>query len=98
MRRTAEAVIGVDVGTTAVKAIVVDAGWRVLGESEVGQTLSTPRPGWSEQHPEQWWSGAGDAIAAAVGATRKLSRGVEIKAIGLAGRCTALYSWMPKAT
>ena len=47
--------IGLDVGTSATKGIAVDADGTVLARAEVAYPLSTPRPGWSEQDPEDWW-------------------------------------------
>jgi xylulokinase len=47
-------VIGIDVGTTAVKAILVGEHGEVLARREVPYALSTPRPGWAEQDPEDW--------------------------------------------
>jgi xylulokinase len=48
-------VIGLDVGTSATKGLVLDADGAVLARAEVAYPLSTPRPGWSEQDPEDWW-------------------------------------------
>jgi len=47
--------VGIDVGTTGVKAIAVDADGAVVARSESGYALSTPHAGWSEQNPEDWW-------------------------------------------
>ena len=58
------AAIGLDVGTTAVKALAVDATGAVLGTAEVPYPLSTPRPGWAEQDPEDWWRATREALAA----------------------------------
>src|SRR3954452_21328142 len=49
--------IGIDVGTSAVKVIAVAEDGEVLERREVAYPLSTPRPGWSEQNPEDWWEG-----------------------------------------
>jgi xylulokinase len=46
--------VGIDVGTTGVKALAVSDDGRVLAEAEEGYPLSTPRPGWSEQNPDDW--------------------------------------------
>jgi xylulokinase len=54
--------IGIDVGTSAVKAIAVDADGEVLARSEVPYPLSTPRPGWAEQDPEDWWRATEQAL------------------------------------
>src|SRR5919112_3370325 len=47
--------IGLDVGTTGVKALAVSETGEVLGSCEEEYPLSTPRPGWAEQDPEDWW-------------------------------------------
>jgi xylulokinase len=59
------AVIGLDVGTSAVKALAVDSGdGAVLARSEVEYPLSTPQPGWSEQDPADWWRATQEALEA----------------------------------
>ena len=50
-----DALIGVDVGTSGVKAIAISPDGAVVGAAEEGYPLSTPQPGWSEQDPEDWW-------------------------------------------
>ncbi|CAA9498236.1 MAG: Xylulose kinase [uncultured Solirubrobacteraceae bacterium] len=57
------AVIGLDVGTSATKGIALDSDGTVLARAEVPYPLSTPRPGWSEQDPEDWWR-ASEAVLA----------------------------------
>ena len=53
----ADALVGLDVGTTGVKALVAVApDGRVLARREHGYPLSTPRPGWAEQDPADWWA------------------------------------------
>lgn len=50
---------GLDVGTSSVKGLLVDAaGGTVVARAEAEHPLSTPRPGWAEQDPEDWWAGA----------------------------------------
>jgi xylulokinase len=46
---------GIDVGTTAVKGVAIDEAGTVLARAQDGYPLSTPRPGWVEQDPEDWW-------------------------------------------
>ena len=74
--------LGIDVGTTAVKALVVDEDGTVAGEAESPLEVSMPSPGWSEQDPGDWWKGAVDAVRASMGSAGVL----EIKAIGLSGQ------------
>ena len=50
-----QTVVGLDVGTSATKGIALDEHGTVLARAEAAYPLSTPRPGWSEQDPEDWW-------------------------------------------
>ena len=50
--------MGLDVGTTGVKAIAVSPDGRVLASASEEYALSTPQPGWAEQDPEDWWRAA----------------------------------------
>src|SRR3954454_10139851 len=54
--------IGIDVGTSAVKVIAVADDGEVLERREVPYPLSTPKPGWSEQNPEDWWRATEQAL------------------------------------
>src|SRR3954470_1804764 len=54
--------VGLDVGTTSVKGIAVDPSGGVLHVAERGYPLSTPRPGWSEQAPDDWWRAAAEVL------------------------------------
>ncbi len=47
--------IGIDVGTTATKGLAIDPDGTVLARQEAEYPLSTPRPGWAEQDPDDWW-------------------------------------------
>lgn len=50
--------IGLDIGTSGVKALLIDDQGRVLRSASASVPLSTPRPGWSEQNPLDWWEAA----------------------------------------
>ncbi len=47
--------LGIDVGTTTVKASILDDEARVLAEASVSYPTSFVRPSWVEQNPEDWW-------------------------------------------
>lgn len=47
--------LGLDIGTSGIKAILVAPSGDVRAASTTPLTLSTPRPGWAEQDPETWW-------------------------------------------
>ena len=74
--------LGIDVGTTAVKALVVDESGSVVGEAESGLALSVPRPGWSEQDPSDWWTGVVEAVRTACGQASVR----DVAGIGLSGQ------------
>jgi xylulokinase len=54
--------VGLDVGTSSVKGLAIDENGSVVGVSERGYPLSTPRPGWSEQDPEDWWRASAEVL------------------------------------
>ena len=56
--------VGLDVGTTGVKALAVGPDGEVVASAERSYGLSQPHPGWSEQDPADWWSASEEAIAA----------------------------------
>ena len=80
-----EALVGVDVGTTGVKAIAVSPDGAVLAQAERGYPLSTPRPGWSEQDPEDWWRASEAALA-------EVTRDLDVAGIGLSGQMHGLVT------
>jgi xylulokinase len=75
--------VGLDVGTTGVKAIAVSPGGEVLASATRGYDLSTPHPGWAEQDPEDWWRASESALA-------EVAAGREIAGIGLSGQMHGL--------
>jgi len=77
---------GVDVGTTAVKALAINEEGRVLARAEVGYPLSTPRPGWAEQAPEDWWRATQSVLAELKTMVGSLT------AIGLSGQMHGLVA------
>jgi len=55
--------VGLDVGTSAVKGVAIDEEGRVVATASAEYPLSRPQPGWSEQEPEDWWRAAEDVLA-----------------------------------
>ena len=55
--------VGIDVGTTATKGLAIDPDGTVLATAEASYPLSTPRPGWAEQDPEDWWRATETVLA-----------------------------------
>jgi xylulokinase len=58
-----DALVGLDVGTSGVKGIAIDGDGGVLAVAEEAYTLSTPRAGWVEQDPEDWWRASQSVLA-----------------------------------
>jgi xylulokinase len=50
-----EFLLGIDIGTTSTKAILTDNSGQIVAESSLPSELSSPRPGWAEEDPYQWW-------------------------------------------
>lgn len=50
--------LGIDVSTTGAKALLIDERGKVAASATTEYPLSTPRPLWSEQSPDDWWRGA----------------------------------------
>ena len=78
------ALVGLDVGTTGVKALAISADGEVLARAEEEYPLSTPRPGWAEQDPEDWWRATERALAA-LGVA-------DVAGIGLSGQMHGLVA------
>jgi glycerol kinase len=80
--------LGIDEGTSAVKAVVYDADLRPLAEARREKALSHPQPGWVEQDPEE-------VLAAVVGAVGSVLRDApgEIAACGLDHQGESVLAW-----
>lgn len=76
--------LGIDIGTSGVKALLIDEAGKALGEAAAPAVEPVrPHPGWSEQNPTDWWT-------ATLGAIDKLKQShpaelAAVKGIGLSG-------------
>ena len=75
--------LGIDVGTSAVKAVLLD-GPKLIASESAALSADSARSGWSEQRPEQWWQ----ASCCAIGQVAKRAGGElsDVSAIGLSGQ------------
>ncbi len=73
--------LGLDLGTSSVKALLMGEDGSALGEGSAPYPVRAPRPGWAESSPEDWWAAVLEAADAAVG-----RRGAEVTAVGLSGQ------------
>src|SRR5574338_316333 len=80
--------IGVDIGTTGSKAVLIDEKGRVAGTVSSGYPMFNPRPLWSEQNPEDWWK-AVQIIFKKIIIDYRIGAD-EIKGVGLTGQMHGL--------
>src|SRR4051812_8789834 len=72
--------LGLDLGTGSAKALLIDASGTVHGEGTASYSVRSPRPGWAELDPRDWWDACAKAVRAAVGGS------VSVSALGLSGQ------------
>lgn len=80
--------MGIDVSTTGVKALLLDEKGELRSSATTELQLSTPRPLWSEQNPVDWWNGAITSIQLAL--QEAGISGDQVAAIGLTGQMHGL--------
>lgn len=85
----ADALIGLDIGTSACKAVALDASGAVLARASASYGMATPRPGWAEQDPALWEDAAADTIRAVAA---ELGRDATVRGIGLSGQMHGLVA------
>ncbi|BCW97621.1 MAG: xylulokinase [Armatimonadota bacterium] len=76
--------LGIDIGTGGARCLVIDGEGRVKGSATAEYPLSTPRPLWAEQQPEDWWQAVVRAVPEALG--KAGVSGTDVGAIGLSGQ------------
>ena len=76
--------LGIDIGTSGTKTLLCDEDGKVLATATAEHTISTPKPGWSEQNPEDWWQ----AVCTSTKAVLKKAKAKpgDVSAIGLSGQ------------
>ncbi|MCU7497573.1 MAG: xylulokinase [Ignavibacteria bacterium] len=80
--------IGLDVGTTGAKALIIDQDGRVLGSATTAYEMSTPRPLWAEQNPEDWWNASKISFRRLLGDSG--IRNQDVRGLGLTGQMHGL--------
>ena len=79
------AVLGLDVGTGGSRAVIVEADGSVTATAtEPHAAFDSPRTGWAEQHPEDWWRASQAAVRTALAAGGTAPR--DVRAVGLSGQ------------
>jgi xylulokinase len=76
--------LGIDIGTSGTKTLAMHEGGRILAQVTATYPLYSPKPGWSEQVPEDWWQAT---ISSVQDVLRKGDISpTEVKGIGLSGQ------------
>lgn len=73
--------LGIDIGTSSVKTVLIDETGSVVDSSSADLPISRPKPLWSEQNPSDWWTATNMAVAG-LGVDKRH----RVKAIGLSGQ------------
>ncbi|MFM7428129.1 MAG: xylulokinase [Elainella sp.] len=73
--------LGIDLGTGSVKALLLDANGTVLAEAAQPYRVDSPKPGWAETDPQAWWRATGAAVRQVVAQAAR-----PVEAIGLSGQ------------
>jgi xylulokinase len=77
--------LGIDVGTSGTRALILDENGRVVASAtKEHQPFASPQIGWAEQHPEDWWRAACAAIPKAIAAAHL--RAEDIACVGFSGQ------------
>lgn len=76
--------LGIDVGTSATKALLCDENGKVIATTSSPHKLIEPQIGWTEQNPDDWWNATRLAIKAVLRGSR--AKADSIRAIGLSGQ------------
>jgi xylulokinase len=71
--------LGLDLGTGSLKALLLNENGQVIAEASRAYTVHAPQSGWAESNPNDWWHAAREA-------TLELGHGNEISAIGFSGQ------------
>jgi xylulokinase len=79
-------VLGLDLGTSAVKALLMSETGAVVASADAQYPLLTPRPNWAEQDPESWWEGTVTAVRSCLARARSAGIEPDVAAAGLSGQ------------
>ncbi|MGI6149935.1 MAG: FGGY family carbohydrate kinase, partial [Limnochordia bacterium] len=76
--------LGLDIGTSGVKALLMADDGTVRGSVTVEYPLYSPRPGWTEQNPEDMWQASVEAVRQVL--EKCAVKGSDVMGVGLSGQ------------
>lgn len=80
--------LGIDVGTTGCKALLIEAAGRVVADATIEYPMSTPKPLWAEQDPDDWWSATVASIRRVL--EQSGAKAEQVVGVGLTGQMHGL--------
>ncbi len=83
-----ELLIGIDVGTTSTKSVLVDSRGAVLAQAAKEYPTLYPSPGWAEQNPDEWWRAIRETVQALFHSTRYSPQ--DVAAVGVSSQAPTL--------
>jgi len=76
--------LGIDIGTSGTKTLAVRDDGSILASATVEYPLSSPKPGWSEQEPVDWWDASVQSVQQVMSSAKL--KAADVKGIGLSGQ------------
>lgn len=86
--------LGLDIGITSTRTIIIDKDGKILASSISGYKLITPKPGWAEQNPKDWWEATTATIKNVLSSSNISAK--DIACIGLSGQMHGNVDLLPK--
>ncbi len=91
--------LGIDIGTSGCKVLLIDETGEILKQASAEYPISVPKPGWTEQNPDDWWVGVERCLAEidekqpdAIGVTGQMHGSVFLDANGKVVRPALLWN------
>src|SRR5262245_19905666 len=78
------AFLGIDIGTSGTKVLAMRKDGKILASATFEYPLSNPRPGWSEQKPEDWWQATVKGVRSVI--KKGKLKPADVAGIGLSGQ------------
>lgn len=82
--------LGIDIGTTGARAVLADEEGKLVASAVSEYPMFVPKPGWTEQDPEDWWRATREAVGKAL--KEAGIRGSDVAAVGFTGQMHGLVT------
>src|SRR5437868_4911451 len=82
--QTVSVTLGIDIGTSGTKTLAIDERGAILASASAEYPCDHPKPGWSEQDPELWWTATAKTVGEVLARARL--KPADVAGIGLSGQ------------